>query len=270
MNPDLVQWSNSAIGGELTSWLCKSAGLLEALKEQGSNLLGKAEGAGQALMNFDPQAALGNTRRVWDEASPTVRNALTLGAVGAGSTGLLSAMSPSRPGEDSWERTMRIMRNAALGGAAAGGAGYLLPTGTEMAAKPRFADTEAKQKMNDADALFNFWPKGMGIGGATGAVLGGMFGRAEHNDLFQKAMASARNPAHLKPSLGLSRIAGKGFKGGLIGSSIGALLPILLAENGVTNAPASLFAKMQNGLSGLGEGLEAQHGNFAPESYMPQ
>lgn len=233
-------WVTNLYGSEVGTFLLKKAGYSE-----------------------DLQYALERAKETYNGLDANVRNALTWGGAGAGGAGLLSALSPSRPGEDATERIARILRNAALGGAAAGGAAYAIPTGADLVTAPQQENAHSRQLRLGNEELHSV--PGVTVGAAGGSGLGAMLGflfnrknRALNSELLRGSMAHATSlgdAAALKPTLNsfakqtggirmLNRLRGAA-KGGIGGGIIGGALPLIL---GMTDSGTSAYNDLKQQL----------------------
>lgn len=199
-----------------------------------------------------------------------------LGALaGGGSMGLVSALEKKRPGETPRERTLRIIRNAAIG-AAAGGAGLAgTAYGTRLAATPEHI-TKQSERFRDwfGESTFKKNPvltaAGLGAGGAIfGAGRPGTVGSV--NNVVGKGFAGMNPVTARATKYGL--LAG-GLSAGLSIGGPSAVESISRWSPGMANAAetahdlgmATLGTNdnlMLGGLSATGGGLGALLGHGA-------
>lgn len=207
-----ISWLNDYLGEEIAEWATKEASL-----DQAGVLIDKA--------------------RQWYEQNPILSRTLGMGLGGAAAGGALTALSESRPGEDPQERTMRVIRNAGMGGLLGAGGSAALSAGSDLASRPWMADVRDTQRYKDKwDILKNTPWTMLGTGaagagwGATSAHLANR-GAARTAETLGHLAGRPLSPEQAARASGIKALGGGRSRlgGGLKGGGIGALIGLLPA-----------------------------------------
>jgi len=239
LSQDHLQWLEAHLGEDIAEWATKEAGL-------------------ESLTPYIEQA------KEWYKNNPGMGNVLGMGLAGAGLGGGLTAFSSRRPGEDAQERSLRILRNAAMGGLMGAGGTALVQGGLNYAGKPRaFTPEEGQRHQDTQDMVGDVW-KHVGVGAGAGAGIGVLRGIASNASargvapVVKGVLDAAGLPSHNSAVKAISRKwtgggspTWKGLKGGGYGALLG-LLPSVLGAS--FDMPSDLYGRAARGL-GLRQAL---------------